>query len=85
MKTLLILILCLPACTVITGNASTGSYAYASVGGSTSNYAQTSSGFTAGGIDNAAGFLELNKTIRGGILSGAAVDIVKTAAAAITP
>jgi len=74
---LLLAVLFLPACTIISGNATTGSYSYASVGGNATNYAQTPSGVTAGSIDNAAGFRELNKTARLGIGAAAAVGIAK--------
>lgn len=77
--------LSLPSCTVINGNSQTGRYTYASIGGNVTGLEQTAEGVKAGGIDNEASFRELNKTIRGSILSGAAVDLGKTAAAAITP
>lgn len=67
----------LSSCTVISGNATTGQYSYASVGGNVSNYAQTSSGVTAANIDNADGFRELNKSARFGIGAAAVVGIAK--------
>lgn len=77
-------LLCLTSCTVISGDASTGKYSYASVGGNVTNYAQTSSGVTAAAIDNASGFRELNKSARFGIGAAAVVGIAKDLSASYT-
>lgn len=83
MRVLSAIALSLPSCTVISGNANTGRYAYASIGGNVTGLEQTANGVKAGGINNEAGFRELNKTARGSILAGAAVDLANTAVSAI--
>ena len=85
MRMLSAIVLSLPSCTVINGNSMTGRYTYASIGGNVTGLEQTAEGIKAGGIDNEAGFRELNKTARGSILSNAAVDLAKTAASVIPP
>jgi len=84
MKPLLILCLALPACTVVQGDVTKGTYKLATVGGDLRGYAQSASGVTAETVDNSTSFREGNKTIRFGIGAAVASGIAKDLAGAFT-
>jgi hypothetical protein len=77
-----LILLCLffgTSCTVIHGNASEGTYTYASLGGDASDYAQTATGVTASKLDNSSSFREGNSTLRQAVWAGALKSVASTA------
>jgi hypothetical protein len=70
------------SCTVIHGNASEGTYTYASLGGDASDYAQTATGVTASKLDNSTSFREGNSTLRQAVWAGALKSVASTASKA---
>lgn len=63
------------ACTIAHGDASKGTYTYATVGGDAKGLAQTASGITAESLDTSTAFREINKTGRFAIGAAAASGI----------
>lgn len=81
MKALIPIILAVAtaSCTVIHGDATKGTYTYASVGGDVEQYAQTPGGVTAGRIDNSKSFDRLNRTATNYLWANALENIVGSA------
>ena len=65
-------LLALPSCTVAHGDATKGTYFYATVGGDAKKLEQTATGITAGSLDTSNSFREINKTGRAVITAAAA-------------
>ena len=78
-----LLVLPLASCTVIHGDATKGTYTFASLGGDAKGYAQTAAGVTAETLDNSTSFREGNKTLRQAIWASALEGTVNSIAGAV--
>jgi predicted secreted protein len=75
----LVALLILPACTVIHGDQSKGTYTLATLGGDVSEMAQTPGGYTVAKVDNGTAFRETSSALKNYIWAGALKSVANTA------
>ena len=68
---------CHTSCTVISGNASKGTYSLATVGGDLKDYAQTAQGATVASVDNSTSFRHASDTVRRMVYATIAGSVLK--------
>jgi hypothetical protein len=78
------LLLALPSCTVVHGDANKGTYTLATVGGDLNDMAQTSQGYTVASMDNSKSFKEASGAIKAYVWAGALKSVAGTAGKAWT-